>query len=87
MKKWEEKLKFQPIDWRTKELELSSGRIDLIWNGYTITDERAQESIIYKTLFEKCTSSCNFKNSEIAKLDDLQGKKLEFKPYPRQQML
>jgi len=26
---------FQPIDWKTKESELSSGRIDLIWNGYT----------------------------------------------------
>src|SRR5690606_11509702 len=31
-------VEFQPIDWTTKESELSSGRIDLIWNGYTITD-------------------------------------------------
>ena len=29
-------VEFQPIDWSTKESELSSGRIDLIWNGYTI---------------------------------------------------
>ena len=29
---------FQPIDWKTKEVELLSGRIDLIWNGYTIND-------------------------------------------------
>jgi polar amino acid transport system substrate-binding protein len=26
-------VKFQPIDWSTKEAELSSGRIDLIWNA------------------------------------------------------
>jgi len=31
---------FQPIDWTTKESELNSNRIDLIWNGYTITEER-----------------------------------------------
>ena len=37
---------FQPIDWRTKESELSSGRIDLIWNGYTITDERKRKSYL-----------------------------------------
>lgn len=31
---------FQPIDWSTKETELNSGNIDMIWNGYTITPER-----------------------------------------------
>ena len=31
---------FQPIDWTMKESELKSGNIDLIWNGYTITEER-----------------------------------------------
>ncbi|WPC07936.1 amino acid ABC transporter substrate-binding protein [Globicatella sp. PHS-GS-PNBC-21-1553] len=31
---------FQPIDWSTKETELNTGNIDMIWNGYTITDER-----------------------------------------------
>lgn len=32
----------QPINWDTKELELDSGNIDVIWNGLTITDERKQ---------------------------------------------
>ena len=50
--------KFQPIDWKTKETELSSGRIDLIWNGYTITDERKEKVLIHKALFKKCTSRC-----------------------------
>ena len=33
-------VEFQPIDWDSKELELNSGKIDCIWNGMTITDER-----------------------------------------------
>lgn len=33
-------VKFQEIDWDTKEAELSSGTIDVIWNGLTITDDR-----------------------------------------------
>jgi polar amino acid transport system substrate-binding protein len=31
---------FQPIDWETKELELASGKIDVIWNGLSKTPER-----------------------------------------------
>ena len=53
-------VKFQPIDWKTKETELSSGRIDLIWNGYTITDERKEKVLIHKALFKKCTGCCHF---------------------------
>ncbi len=30
----------QPIDWNSKEQELNTGKIDCIWNGFTITDER-----------------------------------------------
>lgn len=33
-------VKFQEIDWETKEVELNSKAIDLIWNGMTITEER-----------------------------------------------
>jgi len=32
-------VKFQVIDWPSKYLELNSGAIDLIWNGYTYGDE------------------------------------------------
>ena len=31
---------FQTIDWSMKESELNAGNIDLIWNGYSITDTR-----------------------------------------------
>lgn len=31
---------FKPIDWSAKESELNSKRVDLLWNGLTITPER-----------------------------------------------
>ncbi len=40
------KLVVQPIDWNSKELELSSGNIDCIWNGMSITDERVEKMFI-----------------------------------------
>ena len=49
---------FQPIDWKTKEVELLSGRIDLIWNGYTITDKRKEQVLFTKPYLDKC-SSCD----------------------------
>lgn len=33
----------QPIDWSAKEMELNSGNIDVIWNGYTITGDRNEQ--------------------------------------------
>ena len=30
-------IKLQPVDWDSKDLELSSGSIDCIWNGFTMT--------------------------------------------------
>ena len=35
--------KFQVIDWSMKETELNNGNIDLIWNGYTITESRKEQ--------------------------------------------
>ncbi|MGT2906346.1 amino acid ABC transporter substrate-binding protein [Streptococcus dentiloxodontae] len=40
------KVEWQAIDWDMKETELKNGTIDLIWNGYSITDER-QESVLF----------------------------------------
>ena len=34
------KLKLQPINWDSKEMELSGKTIDCIWNGMSVTDER-----------------------------------------------
>ena len=64
-------VKFQPIDWKTKESELSSGRIDLIWNGYTITDERKEKVLFTKPYMENSQVIVTLHDSEINKLDDL----------------
>lgn len=37
---------FQVIDWNSKETELKSKNIDCIWNGMTITEERAENMSI-----------------------------------------
>lgn len=36
-------VELKPIDWDAKALELSSGNIDCLWNGVTITEERKKE--------------------------------------------
>ncbi|SFA81487.1 MULTISPECIES: amino acid ABC transporter substrate-binding protein [unclassified Bacillus (in: firmicutes)] len=68
------KVKFQPIDWKTKESELSSGRIDLIWNGYTITDERKEKVLFTKPYLKNAQVVVTLADSKIAKLNDLEGK-------------
>jgi polar amino acid transport system substrate-binding protein len=65
---------FQPIDWKTKETELSSGRIDLIWNGYTITDERKEKVLFTKPYLENAQVVVTLADSNLTKLDDLAGK-------------
>ena len=39
-------IKFQEISWSAKETELAAKNIDCIWNGMTITDERAENMSI-----------------------------------------
>jgi polar amino acid transport system substrate-binding protein len=73
-KKMGVKTEFQPIDWETKESELSSGRIDLIWNGYTITDERKKKVLFTKPYLKNSQVVVTLANSNITKLDDLAGK-------------
>lgn len=65
---------FQPIDWSSKESELNSGRIDLIWNGYTITDERKEKVLFTKPYLENSQVVVTLADSPITKLAELDGK-------------
>lgn len=67
-------VKFQPIDWSTKETELASGRIDLIWNGYTITDERKEKVNFTKPYLANAQVIATLADSDIETLADLEGK-------------
>lgn len=69
-------IKFQPIDWKTKENELNSGRIDLIWNGYTITDERKEKVLFTKPYLKNSQVVVTLADSDLSKLDDLADKKI-----------
>lgn len=46
------KVKWQPINWDLKETELKNGKIDLIWNGYSITKER-QDKVAFTNPYMK----------------------------------
>ena len=41
-------VEFKPIDWNAKEAELGSKRVDVLWNGLTITEPR-KEKIAFTT--------------------------------------
>lgn len=69
-------VEFQPIDWSTKESELSSGRIDLIWNGYTITEERKEKVLFTKPYLENAQVLVTLADSPITKIDELAGKQV-----------
>lgn len=67
---------FQPIDWKTKESELMSGRIDLIWNGYTITDERKEKVAFTEPYLENAQVVMTLADSEISSIVDLKDKNI-----------
>ena len=63
----------QPVDWNSKDMELNSGSIDCIWNGFTMTgredkytfsDPYVDNSIVFVVLAD----------SDIQTKDDLSGK-------------
>ena len=39
---------FKPIDWNKKREEITSGNVDILWNGVDITDERKEYMIFSK---------------------------------------
>lgn len=75
-KKLNKKIKFQSIDWSMKETELSNGNIDLIWNGYSITDERKQKVEFSKPYLNNTQVIVTLADSNIKSKADLTGKKV-----------
>ena len=69
-------VKFQSIDWSMKEIELKSGNIDAIWNGYSLTEER-KEKVSYTDPYMKNDQIIvTLKDSAIKTKDDLKGKRV-----------
>lgn len=74
--KLNKKIKFQAIDWSMKETELSGGNIDLIWNGYSINDERKEKVEFSKPYLNNTQIIVTLSGSDINSKADLKGKKV-----------
>ncbi len=64
----------QPINWDSKELELTSGKIDCIWNGMTVTEERIEAMFLSKPYLDNRQVVIVEEGSKIAQVSDLEGK-------------
>ncbi len=69
-------LVIQPIDWDSKELELETGRIDCIWNGLSITDERLDAMYFAKPYIANKQIIIVPEGSDIKTVADLKGKRV-----------
>ena len=59
-------VEFKAIDWNSKEAELKSGRIDIIWNGLDITPEREENMLFSKPYMDN-------RQIVFVKMDNAQG--------------
>ena len=69
-------LVIQPIDWDSKELELETGRVDCLWNGLSITDERLAAMYFAKPYIANKQIVIVPEGSEIKTVADLKGKRV-----------
>lgn len=67
-------LEYIGIDWDSKEMELSSGNIDCIWNGMSMTEERIDAMYFAKPYIANQMIVIVADNSGITKVADLDGK-------------
>lgn len=66
----------QPIDWNAKEQELNTGKIDCIWNGFTITEERLKNLSFSFPYLDNAQVAVVKNESPYQTLSDLAGKKI-----------
>ncbi len=68
------KVVYQPIDWNSKDMELDSGAIDCIWNGFTMSEERLDAYEWTKPYVDNSQVIVTAADSGIKSLADLSGK-------------
>lgn len=69
-------IRFQSIDWAMKETELNTKNIDMIWNGYSISEERKEKVAFSNPYFEDKQLVITMQDSPISAIEDIKGKKL-----------
>ena len=65
---------FKPIDWSAKEAELNGKRIDILWNGLTITEERKANILFTKPYLENRQIIIVVDKSPIKAKAEIKGK-------------
>lgn len=69
-------VQFQPIDWDSKEGELNTGKIDLIWNGLSRSPEREEQMALTNSYLKNDQILVVKSDSGITSSADLTGKVL-----------
>ncbi|HZJ77714.1 MAG TPA: amino acid ABC transporter substrate-binding protein [Clostridia bacterium] len=70
-----DELELIPIDWDSKNAELESGNIDMIWNGFTMhVDNRDKDYTWTEAYMENAQVICVATDSDIQSLNDLKDK-------------
>lgn len=67
-------VEFKPIDWNAKEAELNGHRVDALWNGLTITEERKANIAFTTPYLENRQIIIVTAKSAIKTKADLKGK-------------
>lgn len=67
-------VEFKPIDWSAKEAELHGKRVDVLWNGLTITEERKKHINFTKPYMANHQIIVVAQASDIQNKADLAGK-------------
>lgn len=67
-------IELKPIDWNSKEVELNSKRIDMLWNGLTITEKRKESIAFTKPYMSNRQIIVVAQNSPVKTKADLSGK-------------
>lgn len=66
----------QEINWDTKEEDLNAGRIDCIWNGMSVSQDRAEAMNLSEPYMENIMTFVVPADSSVKSMDDLKGKKV-----------
>ncbi len=67
-------VKFKPIDWNAKEAELNGKRVDVLWNGLTITEARKANILFTTPYLENRQIIVVIDKSSFKTKADLKGK-------------
>lgn len=92
-KQYNLKVDFQSIDWSMNVTELRNGTIDLIWNGFSINDQRKKVLMFSEPYLQNKQVLVTKTNSKINSLKQMNGKvlglqsgsagALDFDKYPK----